>query len=85
MKVQGIEITTEQISAGLAVMTKKVFTKNDVLAALCKAGVPYSVPNGSRHPTIVGERAADSLLQRERRAGRIKAVTNRTWTAVSTA
>jgi hypothetical protein len=72
MKVYGVEITEEQIAAGIAAMAGD-FTILKVQIALQRAGVPRD--------GAVASRAADRLLQRERKAGRIVAVNNRNWTA----
>lgn len=61
MKVYGTEISAAQISCALAAMSG-TFTMKDVERALIHAGVPE--PDCST-------RAADRLLQRERKAGRI--------------
>lgn len=64
MKTYGVEITAEQLAAGRAAMTG-TFRMHDVTAALARAGVPA-------RPDYLAGRTADKLLQRERRAGRIK-------------
>jgi hypothetical protein len=69
MRVLGTEITDEQIAAGVAAM-RGHFRMADVFGALQRAGVKG---------TGVADRAADRLLQRERKAGRIRAVNNRLW------
>lgn len=68
--VQGVGITAKQRDAGLAAMTGD-FSKNDVAGAMIRSGVP------SRD--WVGDRAADRLLQSERKAHRIYAISNRAW------
>ena len=73
MKVHGVEITDEQIAAGLAAMSGE-FRFSDVQAALIRAGVAY---DGD-----VSMRAADRLLQRERKADRITAVSSKLWAEV---
>lgn len=77
MKVYGVEITEEQIAAGVAAMTG-TFSAHTVSRALSLAGVksPSSI-------SYVVERTADRLLQRERKAGRIRAINNRTWERVA--
>lgn len=68
MKVYDIEITERQITAGLAAM-RGDFTCKDVEAALREAGAAYVM------------RTADRLLQKERKAGRIVAVSSKLWRA----
>jgi acyl CoA:acetate/3-ketoacid CoA transferase alpha subunit len=75
-KVQGFDVTTVHVEAGMAVMVGN-FTANEVGRAMAKAGVK-DLPGQSY---TVG-RAADRLLQRERRAGRIKFAAG-TWEKVS--
>lgn len=70
MKVFGCEITKEQLERGIARMTGD-FGKNDIAGALARAGVPTA--------KWIADRAADRLLQAERKAGRIYAINNRTW------
>ena len=72
MKSYGIEITEEQVAAGLAVMARP-FKAMELEGALRRAGVPEEA-NPSR--------VADKLLQRERKAGRIRFTSNR-WEPVS--
>lgn len=74
MTVYGVEVTDEQQAAGVAAMSGS-FTMMDVLGALAQAGVPAR--------RGVAARAADRLLQRERKAGRIRAVNNKNWQAVA--
>ena len=75
MKVHGTEITAEQIAAGDAAMTGD-FKLSDVRGALLRAGVGHGA---------VADRAADRLLQKARKAGRIRAVNNRNWQAIDPA
>lgn len=71
--VQGHPVTAEQRDAGLAAMRGR-FARGMVAGALLDAGVPFSVTY----------RAADRLLQSERRAGRIRVVKGRgCWEVVS--
>ena len=72
--VKGVGISAEARDAGVTAMQGR-FTKNDVRNALVQAGVPYSIEG---EPWLA-DRAADRLCQAERRAGRIRAVTNRLW------
>lgn len=74
MRVYGVEVTEDQLCAGVAAMNGE-FRMSDVLKALTAAGVPY--PHG------VAGRATDRLLQRERKAGRIVAVNNKLWRAIA--
>lgn len=67
MKTAGYEVSDEQISAGIAAMTEK-FRASDVVTALVRAGVPYSIEK----ERYLASRCADKLLQRERKAGRIQ-------------
>jgi hypothetical protein len=70
MKTYGVEITPTQITVGLSAMRGR-FAMADVVAALVSAGVPV-MRNAAFTPEYVAARTADKLLQRERRAGRIK-------------
>lgn len=70
MRVLGHTITDEQIAAGLAAM-KGRFRAHDVRRAMAKAGVKET------------DRAADRLMQSERKAGRIRAVNNKLWEAAA--
>jgi hypothetical protein len=74
MRVYGVEVTEDQLRAGVAAMIGE-FRMSDVLNALTAAGVSY--------PRGVAGRAADRLLQRERKAGRIVAVNNKLWRATA--
>jgi hypothetical protein len=74
VKVYGEQIRDEQISAALAAMVGE-FRCSDIENALVRAGV--------REPGAVAMRAADRLLQRERKAGRIRAVNNRLWERIA--
>ena len=71
MKVLGHEITDEQIAAGLAVMSGH-FRLITVVGSLVRAGVPAD--------GYVANRAANRLLQRERKAGRIEVAGPGVWT-----
>jgi hypothetical protein len=71
MFVGSIHVTDEQLAAGVAAM-KGEFRMSDVRSALFRAGV-----------TECHDRAADRLLQRERKAGRIIAVNNKLWRTVA--
>lgn len=73
MKVYGYDVTQEQIKAGLAAMAGQ-FRMTEVVGAMMRAGVPD-------RGAIAG-RAADRLLQKERKAGRIRAVNNKLWEAI---
>ena len=82
MNVYGIKITKEQIHAGLLAIRGE-FASNDIERALADAGVPRSIKN-TYAPYIdnqVLHRAADRLLQRERKKGRI-AFAGGVWTEV---
>lgn len=70
MNVFGVAITDDQQAAALAAMQGE-FKMMNVVSALVRAGVDVHGP--------VAGRAADRLLQRERKAGRIKAVDNKNW------
>jgi hypothetical protein len=61
MTVDGHEIAACQIQAGLSAIGGR-FTLHTIKSALVRAGVPIGA----------AERVADRLLQRERRAGRIR-------------
>lgn len=75
MIVQGFAVTDEQQKAGIAAMAGE-FTASNVRRALVLAGVPAG-------PDYTLERVADRLMQRERRAGRIRAINNKTWAALA--
>ena len=64
--VKGENISAEQRDAGLAAMRGR-FNAWNVRGALSRAGVENT------------DRAADRLMQAERKAGRIRAVDNRNW------
>jgi hypothetical protein len=64
--VQGEPITPAQRDAGLAAMRGR-FKAANVREALSRAGVENI------------DRAADRLMQGERKAGRIRAVDNKNW------
>lgn len=73
--VEGVVITPEHIAPALSVMRRYRFTANDVIGSLTKAGVP--LPQARR--------AADRLIQRQRKAGEIVfnssgATRDRAWT-----
>jgi hypothetical protein len=74
MNIYGVKISEEQINAAVRSM-RGTFTMVDVIHALCRAGVAAEGP--------VAARAADRLLQRERKAGRIRCNPNnkRQWLA----
>ena len=63
MRVKGVDITGEQISAMLSVMGKR-FRASDVREAAMKAGVPNEVEM----------RAADRLLIHERKKAHIQQI-----------
>jgi hypothetical protein len=70
VKVCGETITLEQIEAGLAAMRGR-FNAWHVRGSLSHAGV------------VNTDRAADRLMQAERKAGRIRAVDNRNWEKIA--
>jgi len=72
MKIKGYQFTDEHIAAGLAAM-RGDFKARNVVSALWHAGV---------NDWDAAYRGADSLLQKERKAGRIYAVNNRNWKRV---
>jgi hypothetical protein len=72
MKSYGYEISDAIIVAGLTAM-KGQFTALNVEGALCRAGCPDGA---------IPSRVADKLLQRERKAGRIK-FENGKWSAIA--
>jgi hypothetical protein len=72
MKSYGYEISDAIIVAGLTAM-KGQFLAVDVEIALCRAGCPDGA---------MPSRVADKLLQRERKAGRIK-FENEKWSAIA--
>lgn len=65
MKVKGIEISEEQIAAMLKVMGGKRWRASDITVAAEAAGV---TPGG------VAMRAADRLIQQQRKARKIKII-----------
>lgn len=64
MKVKGVEITEQQLAAMLQAMGER-FRAADVMAAAEAAGVQKGE---------VAMRAADRLLQKQRKAGKIKII-----------
>ena len=64
MVVNGVAITPEQIEAGKARMTQGPFTYLEIQRALMNAGVPEA--------DSVAYRAADRLMQLQRKAGLIE-------------
>lgn len=65
MKVYGVEITEKQQHAALVVMRRhRIFIAKQVQEALIVAGVPKT-----SHRNSIAIRAADKLIQRERKAG----------------
>ena len=81
MFVGTVEITPEQVVAGEAAM-KGAFKASDVAAAMIRAGVPAFDERQSHACRHVATRAADRVLQKARKAGRVRAVNNRNWEAV---
>jgi DNA primase len=71
--VQGRAITVEQCDAGIAAM-RGTFRADAVRRALERAGVE---DEPGRQWTV--ERAANRLMQVERKAGRIRAINNKVW------
>lgn len=71
MQVNGKDIAPEHIEAGLAAMIGN-FTYASIQSAMKRAGCGDEA-----------YRAADKLLQRERKAGRIQTVGSRTWSRTS--
>jgi hypothetical protein len=69
MKVHGIEITPEQIALGLRAMNCE-FRTLDVQRALESSGVPATVGDGWLL-TYISNRAADRMVQSQKRAGLI--------------
>ena len=70
MRVKSTNIEQGWIDAGLAAMVGR-FRMADVRSAMYRAGCV----DGS------ADRAADRLLQKERKAGRIRAINNKVWEA----
>ncbi len=75
--VQGRAITAEQRDAGIAAM-RGTFRADAVRRALARAGVD---DEPGRQWTV--ERAANRLMQAERKAGRIRAINNKVWEETS--
>ena len=71
MTVYGHEVTEEQEQAMLSVMQNDKWNMYDVEVAARRAGVPDSIgdTHAKRYPA---HRAADRMLQRERKAGNIR-------------
>lgn len=76
MKIHGQEITAEQQAAGLKAMGKP-FKASDITGAMIAAGVPETVVPPGRsgrfgwHAEFCANRAADRLIQQERKKGTI--------------
>lgn len=83
MIVAGHFITNEQEAAGLSAMTG-TFRSGAIVGALCRAGVPVQIRDGTFNPRTYwfASTVADGLLQRERRAGRIRHIGGGKWQAV---
>jgi hypothetical protein len=64
MNVKGVEITAEQVAAMSAAMTEQ-FRSADIIAAAEEAGVPKGE---------IAMRAADRIVQQQRKAGKIQIV-----------
>lgn len=77
MIIHGNTITEEQERAALARMTSS-FLFSDIEKALIAAGVPEMQRVGVSNKHIAG-RAADRLIQRERKEGRIKLGPKAQW------
>ena len=78
MKVHGFEVTPEIEQACLAAIRKRrYFVTSAIEAVAIKHGVPQAVRIGRP----ISMHYAHALLQRERKAGRIKRVGNR-WERV---
>jgi hypothetical protein len=75
--VHGRGITVAQREAGMAAMQGQ-FRALDVRAALARAGVEDEP--GQFH---TAERAADRLMQAERKRGTIRAINNKNWERVA--
>lgn len=81
MKVNGVDITNEQMDDAIArVLSKKTFRKSDFDQALTFVGVPYVFPGSG----FIADRASDRLLQRLRRNGhiRVSKANKRVWEVV---
>lgn len=75
MKIQGVEISEAQEAGALTFMRSgAMFKAADVESAFIRLGV--------QNVDGVPMRAADRLIQRERKAGRIKLVKTAWWQAV---
>ena len=72
MTVYGHEVTEEQEQAMLSVMQNDKWNMYDVEVAARKAGVPDSIRPPSQSTKYPAMRAADRMLQRERKAGNIR-------------
>ena len=70
MNVRGIEITQEQIDVAVSRMKSVEFSFFEIVKLLEKAGVPGA--DG------VSDRAADRLIQRERKAGNVRYI-GKSW------
>ena len=78
MRVEGYEVTPEQISAALAFMDRMdgpmhlPFTRNDLFEHLTQVGVPCV-------GYTVAYRVADRIIQKERKAGHIEFIRGIGW------
>lgn len=74
MNVHGVEITEDQIEQAHRRMMEAPFTANQIIATLERAGVP---DKGD-----VAMRAADRLIQKARKAGKVE-FRDRQWNPVT--
>ena len=80
MRVYGVLVPTEALDAVRAWMQAKseLFTASEVTVQMIAAGVPRHLATMRRNGEPVAYRAADRLIQAERKAGRI-AYTSGFW------
>lgn len=77
MRVQGVAISTEVQDAAARAMVGK-FQSSDVRRAIARAGL-----DPGRPADYLVERVADRIMQRARKRGEIKAITNKVWLATT--
>lgn len=80
MIVHGISVCDAQLGAALDRMKAGAFTLGDLVDCLVSAGVPLKSHVGFLARDVAG-RAADRLIQRERKAGRI-VLDGRQWAMI---
>lgn len=75
MNIYGHQVTPEQDAAMTARMAAGRFRAFDITRAAELAGVPIAIRLPNRHfPENAAHRASDRLIQRERKAGKIRLI-----------